>query len=88
MRNWYAGYCRFGINIVFCPQYWDVHVFDSKKERDEWVDKHYYENNNVVATAIKYKEVVECTGTTKLNPLITIKEENGTIVRRSDIAYV
>ena len=41
-RHFYAAYNSYGIRMSFnefnCPM---VHVFDTKRERDEWVDEHW-----------------------------------------------
>lgn len=65
-RKYYAEYCPYGVNISydsFNRHAYDFYCFDSKKERDEWVDKNAYDPcGKLVAAATKLENVRYCKG--------------------------
>lgn len=65
-RKYYAEHCLYGINTSydsFNRTAYSFFVFDSKKERDEWVDKNAYDPyEKLVAAATTLKAVRYCMG--------------------------
>lgn len=65
-RKYYAEYCSYGVNINYDSlnrHAYDFYCFDSKKERDEWVDKNAYDPyGKLVAAPTKLKNVRYCMG--------------------------
>lgn len=65
-RKYYAEYCQYGVNISYDSlnrNAYDFYVFDSKKERDEWVDKNAYDPyGKLVAAKTKLENVRYCKG--------------------------
>lgn len=57
MRNYYVKYNQFGTNLCANSIGWDILVFDSKKERDTWLDENYHDGNNRVASIVKAKNI-------------------------------
>lgn len=65
-RKYYAKHCLYGINTSydsFNRQAYSFFAFDSKKERDAWVDNHAYDLvGKLVAAPTKLKNVRYCMG--------------------------
>lgn len=65
-RKYYAEYCPYGVNISydsFNRNAYDFYCFDSKKARDEWVNKHAYDPyGKLVAAPTKLENVRYCKG--------------------------
>ena len=64
-RKWYAHYSRYGCNSVWsdCGKYTGAYyAFDSKKERDIWVEDHEFDDVNWVARKATRAEVVSQLG--------------------------
>lgn len=65
-RKYYAEHCLYGINTSydsFNRQAYSFFAFDSKKERDAWVDNHAYDlTGKLVAAATTLKNVCYCMG--------------------------
>lgn len=63
-KKYYAEHCLYGVNTSYdsfnrCA--YSFFVFDSKKERDEWVDKNAYDPyGKLVAAPTKLKNVRYC----------------------------
>jgi hypothetical protein len=57
MRNYYVKYNQFGTNFSSDSIGWDILVFDSKKERDTWLEENYHDGNNRVAAIVTAKNV-------------------------------
>lgn len=61
-RKYYAEHCLYGVNTSydsFNRHAYSFFVFDSKKERDEWVDKNAYDPyGKLVAAATTLKTFV------------------------------
>jgi len=51
-KKYYAGYNPYGTNFTYFRTFdsdivaWSVAVFDSKSDRDQWVDEDNYSNGN------------------------------------------
>lgn len=78
MKNYYAGKNDYGVNFTFNSNDWAAYVFDSKADRDAWVDAHYLSRNggsNIVAQAITYKDALAITGATKNYPMVKAEPE-------------
>lgn len=78
MKNWYAGLSRYGIGVMFNSNSWECYAFDSKQERDTWVNDNYLSRDcsgNIVAQAITYKEALIITGATKNHPMVVAGAE-------------
>ena len=56
-RRYYAKYNSYGVDFVPDCGFWDVLVFNSKKERDDWVEGNCYDGNNYVAACLYAKNV-------------------------------
>lgn len=54
-RYYYAAHSYMGINFTYDSPCWTVHVFNSKRDRDEWVSENDYDQGNVVSEAITAK---------------------------------
>ena len=54
-RKYYAGYNSYGIDVSYHSDGWSAHVFDSKRERDEWVKN---TNNSEVITRKEMLKIV------------------------------
>jgi hypothetical protein len=52
MKHWYAAANNFGINYAYDSKGWEVFVFESKADRDRWVDEDEYPNGNPTREAI------------------------------------
>lgn len=65
-KKYYAEHCLYGVNTSydsFNRQAYSFFVFDSKKERDKWVDKNAYDPyGKRVAAPTKLKNVRYCMG--------------------------
>ena len=65
-KKYYAEHCLYGVNTSydsFNRHAYSFFVFDSKKERDEWVDKNAYDPyGKLVAAPTKLKNVRYCMG--------------------------
>lgn len=65
-RKYYAEHCLYGVNISydsFNRQAYSFFAFDSKKERDAWVDNNAYDlTGKLVAAPTKLKNVRYCMG--------------------------
>lgn len=65
-RKYYAEHCLYGVNTSydsFNRQAYLFFAFDSKKERDAWVDNHAYDlAGKLVAAPTKLKNVRYCMG--------------------------
>lgn len=65
-RKYYAEYCFYGLNTSydsFNRRAYAFFVFNTKKERDEWVDKMAYDRHGKwVAAATTLKNVCYCMG--------------------------
>lgn len=65
-KKYYAEHCLYGVNISydsFNRHAYSFFVFDSKKERDDWVDKNAYDPyGKLVAAPTKLKNVRYCMG--------------------------
>ena len=61
-RHFYAAYNSYGIRVRFndynIPT---LHIFDSKRERDEWVDQDWMHRQEITAAEFRKWERV-CTG--------------------------
>lgn len=63
MKSYYALSNEFGINLTYDSIGWKAHRFDSKKERDEWVDEHCYsDSGNIVAETTDRKTAYKVAG--------------------------
>lgn len=45
-RHYYAAYNSYGTNFTYDSPGWTVHVFETKKEREEWLNADTYPNGN------------------------------------------
>jgi hypothetical protein len=45
-RKFYAGSNNYGTSFTYESDGWSVHMFESKSERDAWVDADRYPNGN------------------------------------------
>jgi len=45
MRKFYAGKSYMGTNYEYEAECWSAYAFDSKAERDEWVEKNEWDQN-------------------------------------------
>ena len=71
MRNYYAGLNGYGIGITFTSNGWTAYRFDSKTERDAWVEAHQLSREgNIITQAITYKDALAITGATKAYPMV------------------
>lgn len=65
-RKYYAEHCLYGVNTSydsFNRHAYSFFVFDSKKERNEWVDKNAYDTyGKLVAAPTKLTNVRYCMG--------------------------
>lgn len=65
-RKYYAEHCLYGVNTSydsFNRQAYSFFAFDSKKERDAWVDNNAYDlTGKLVAAPTKLKNVRYCMG--------------------------
>ena len=60
-RTFYAQYCPYGINVSYDSMggnAYEFYAFDTKAERDAWVDTHEFNGSNYVASAVT-RRVVE-----------------------------
>ena len=60
-RTFYAQYCPYGINVSYDSlggNAYEFYAFDTKAERDAWVDTHEFNGSNYVASAVT-RRVVE-----------------------------
>ena len=60
-RTFYAQYCPYGINVSYDSMggnAYEFYAFDTKAERDTWVDTHEFNGSNYVASAVT-RRVVE-----------------------------
>lgn len=57
VRMYYAGHSYMGLNMTYDSSCWEVFGFDTKKERDAWVEEHEYsiQASQYVAAAITHK---------------------------------
>ena len=58
---YYAEYCRYGVNVSYDSlggNAYEFYAFDTKAERDAWVDAHEFKGSNYVASAVT-RRVVE-----------------------------
>lgn len=54
MKTYYAGYNSYGVNVSYRSMGWSVKAFDTKSDRDSWVDQNLCnDNGNVVSAPIK-----------------------------------
>lgn len=62
-RHYYAGYSYMGINFTYDSPCWESFAFDSKKERDNWVNENRYnDQGNIVAEAITRRVAFKIAG--------------------------
>jgi len=54
-RQFYAAYNSYGTNFTYESDGWSVHVFDSKANRDAWVDADEYPNGNPTRETVDLK---------------------------------
>lgn len=54
-KHYYAAHSYMGLGYTYDSPCWRVYVFDSKAERDAWVDENEYNNGNYVAEAVNYR---------------------------------
>ena len=57
-RTFYAQYCPYGINVSYDSNAYEFYAFDTKEERDTWVDTHEFNGSNYVASSVT-RRVVE-----------------------------
>lgn len=55
-RKFYVGFNGFGTEYEF-DYHWAVYAFDSKKEREEWLEKYGTRDGKEVAMAITSREM-------------------------------
>ena len=60
-RKFYAASSYYGTNVTYDSGGWAVHVFDSKQERDAWVDADPMET--------PHRETATATTADKISPL-------------------
>lgn len=64
-RKYYAEHCLYGINTSydsFNRHAYDFFAFETKKEREKWLDENSYDKGNLVARATTRKAVEYCKG--------------------------
>ena len=65
-RMYYAEYCEYGTNVSYDSMNggaYDFYAFDSKKNRDEWIDTHEWDNYPSRTWAKSTRKAVEhCRG--------------------------
>jgi|GEM_PF-5942674 len=61
MKKYYAGYNPFGTDYEYAERHWDFYEFDSKKDRDEYVEKNWYDQStgNRVCAAVYRRDIPE-----------------------------
>jgi hypothetical protein len=64
-KYYYAGHSYMGTNYTYDCQCWTAYAFESKKERDEWMDENEYKNGNRVAEVIDRKTAYKIAGIKK-----------------------
>ena len=60
-RTFYAQYCPYGINVSYASMggnAYEFYAFDTRAERDAWVDTHEFNGSNYVASVVT-RRVVE-----------------------------
>lgn len=55
-RKWYAADNSYGTNFTYDSDGWCVNVFDSKAERDAWVEADTYPNGNPTREVVTAKQ--------------------------------
>ena len=59
--HYYAAHSYMGLNYTYDSPCWSLYVFDSKKERDDWVNENEYsqDTGNYVAMAVDKKTAIK-----------------------------
>jgi hypothetical protein len=65
-----------GTNYVYEADCWQAYAFDSKKERDEWIEKNEYRDGNRVAEIIDRRTAYKIAGINSKYK-VAIIENNG-----------
>ena len=62
-KHFYAGHNSYGVNISYSSMGWSAYAFDTKAERDEWVnDNSYFGFGRRVAEPIDSKTAYKIAG--------------------------
>lgn len=64
-RKFYAQYCPYGINVSYASMEgnaYEFYAFDTKAERDAWVDTHEFNGSNYVASTVTRRVVEKVMG--------------------------
>lgn len=64
-KQYYAAHSYMGLNFTYDSPCWKVYIFDTAKERDQWVETHEYNGQNYVAMAVSLKTAKKIIGTGK-----------------------
>ena len=90
-RTFYAQYCPYGINVSYDSMDGGAYAFfafDTKAERDAWVDTHEFKGSNYVASAVTRRVVEKVMG--KYFKVVANLYGNGlnVVIREHDREYV
>lgn len=64
-KKFYAQYCPYGINVSYSSMggnAYEFYAFDTKAERDAWVDTHEFNGSNYVASSVTRRVVEKVMG--------------------------
>lgn len=64
-KKFYAQYCPYGINVSYASigrNAYEFYAFDTKAERDTWVDTHKFDGSNYVASVVTRRVVEKVMG--------------------------
>jgi len=89
-RKFYAQYCPYGINVSYASMggnAYEFYAFDTKAERDTWVDTHELNGSNYVASSVTRRVVEKVMG--KYFKVVHNLYGNGlnVILRKNDWEY-
>jgi len=61
-KHFYAGHNSYGVNISYNSLGWSAYAFDTKAERDEWVNSNEFLDGKCVAETIDSKMAYKIAG--------------------------
>jgi hypothetical protein len=61
-RHYYAGHNCYGVNNSYDGDGWSAYAFDTRAERDQWLEENEYWDGRQVAEAITAKDAYKIAG--------------------------
>ena len=75
-RHYYAGHSYMGVNFTFDSPCWTAYAFDTKSERDQYVEDNEYRDGNRVTEIIDRKIAYKIAGVNTYNLPHICKDDN------------